>query len=507
MAREEQDDYCSCPYFPSHGYCKHIAAVILYYKAQGQTIDDVLMSATVVPTDDAELLAGDAQDTSAGSRFVDNLGLTPVRYFHGLDENADHGPELELNLEIKEFEGNFGLAEMEFVAWLRVADASVHKFYLVRDITAFLDDYRTESRYYTSGKANFDLSAAAFTPAERALLDLLDNSDTVGIHEMTDDDSRYQRYARLDFASFTRLLPLLPKLSKVVFRPVDESVEYDSVQVEPFQPDAGLVTATVTADDAGYHLWVHNHVTNAVPNGRVLVSKNICYTATIDQFDAYDRLLMRANVLTGAIDADQSLDFAAADVEPLQELLDYLRQIGTVEVPDALGQIAMTPHFDLQRQDRAITLDLSFDYGDTVVQDDAPVAADMPRNYAKEEQAADYLTSLGFTRGVQAWQKDFPDADALYHFFTRELPNLRANGAVTVAANLQDMVQEGAALQTDVQVAENDGLLSVSFSFAGIDADEVDSVLKQLDDNQPYVQKSDGTLYIVDDQLKKVASA
>lgn len=507
LAREEQDDYCSCPYFPDHGYCKHIAAVILYYKAQGQTIDDVLLAATVAPDADAQLLPNDVPGASAGSRFVDNLGLSPVRYFHGLAPDTEHRPELELNLEIKEFAGDFGLVEMEFVAWLRVADASTHNFYLVRDITAFLDDYRTESRYYTSGKASFELSAAAFSPAERALLEILDNSDTVGIHEMTDDDSRYQRYVRLDFASFNRLVPLLPKLTQVVFRPVQDGSEYAAVHVAPFRPDAGLITATVTTDAAGYHLWVQNHVTNAVAGGRVLVNEDTCYLATIDEFDAYDRLLMRPNALTSAIVAGQALDFAPSEGQPLQQLLTYLQQICLVDVPTALQQVAMTPHFDLDRAGASITLALSYDYGGTMVADGGVDAPDVPRNFNQEVQAADYLASLGFTRGSSDWQQDFPDADALYHFFTRELPNLRANGTVTVAPALANMVQDGAALQTNVQVATGDGLLSVAFSFAGIDADEVDAMLKQLEGNQPYVQKADGTLYVVDDELKRVAAA
>jgi superfamily II DNA or RNA helicase len=503
LGMDAEDDECSCPYFPDHGYCKHIAAVVLYFKAQNQSIGDVLDAATA--EEDAQYAAAHPV-ASSGSQLVTELNLPDVEYFHGLTPSNSTGLTLEFNLEVQEFTEDYYNTLLHFVAWVRIADKAVGKFYAVRNIGDFLNAYRMEDDYQTSGKAHFVLNHSAFTAAERTLLEILDTSELVQIHELTNGDSRYLRYVRLVPGTIARLQSVLPEINHFNFQNYREDVTYHELTIAPYTPDNEFITFRVKPKTLGYEFDADAEI-EVVPDEQALIHGNQCALATVPQFDAISRLLLLPNPLTDAHDRGELLEFHASDVNQLRQLLKYCAQIAVIDAPDNLLDIPMTPHFDLTRAGNAADLRLSFEYGDRIIAQDSVFDTKMPRNHAKEEQADAYLYSLGFTSTEAGYHKDFTDAAELYRFFTRELPNMRANGEVTLDPALAALMQDGTALGANVAVDAKDGLLSVAFSFKGIDASDVDAVLAQLDQKQPYVQKADGTLYVVDDELRKVASA
>ncbi len=92
-------------------------------------------------------------------------------------------------------------------------------------------------------------------------------------------------------------------------------------------------------------------------------------------------------------------------------------------------------------------------------------------------------------------------------FFVQELPNLRQNGTVTLDDDLAALWQDSQTLAPKVAVKAADGLLAINFSMNGVSASQVDAMLAQLDVDRPYLQRADGALIPIDDQLRRVSQA
>lgn len=486
---DQAEDDCSCPYFAEHGYCKHVAAVEVYFTAHGESIDEVLgvdSPASAHPSD--------------AKRFIEDLELGDIQYFKGLDDSAQERLRLEVTLVCHPYMDAHYHRTMRFMIKLRIGGPDNNRFLVVRNIQDFFGDYINRDRYATGGKSSFDLAPAAFAPAERELLQTIIDAPTPDQYAMG-YDSTYRQYVVLAAGDFARLKDVWGRLEFLQFQPVASGETYDTLTILPFAPDLGLWEAAVTPDETGYTLKVDWHFETAVETEHFLISGNRC-------IQCESPVLGIMSQIQRALPDAKQLHFAQDEVEALQTFLVQFKLIGTVDAPKTLAPASMTAHFDLDRDADAITLALGFEYdGQVYPASTIATHADMARNHAKEQQARDYLKALGFVHERSGWRKAFGDSAALYRFYVAELPNLKHNGVVTTTPALDAMVVDAADQQPQIKVSQAAGLLSIAFSMAGIKPDEVASVLTQLDQSRPYLTRPDGSLVIVDDQLKATAKA
>ena len=479
LGLDPRDDSCSCPYFPDHGYCKHIAAVQSFYEQHRMPIPELFH---VSP-------ARRAPKPSSGLALATSLGLKPQAYFHGLTETTVEKLALEVTLSAEAYLNDSYSYSQRLFLKVRISQADGKHFYVVRDIQQFMDQYAAQSEFQTGGRAKFALRHDAFTPAEQQLMALLPQMSPVDQYRKGNYDSNYRRYLLLTPGLLTPLGAILQQLAFVQFIPQTRAL-YQQVIVAEFKPELGIFTAKVTPAKTGYQVKFTHHFTNYLRHEQLVIVADHLYQMTPAQVSVVTDLY-------SALDAHATVQFQASELVQLRQLLHYFETIGVVSAPDLPEtDTALTPHFGLKRDDNAIDLTLNF-----MDQENQPVEP----NVDQKIQAQTYLTSLGFEAQAPIWRKDFDDSAVLYRFFTEELPNLKSNGIVTLDAGLQALLQK--PTPTDMTVSVDDGLLSIQFSMAGIDEADVDAMLAQLDVEKPYVTRTDGGIMLVDDQLKKVSQA
>lgn len=586
-----QHDYCECPYFPDHGYCKHIVAVLSLLKTQKRPIerlfssvddhddyetlfeygdylensiefeqelvahptaaahiypdkklyndlrlhpenwdtffdrypDPVSQPATKETTTaylDPDINAGieryfaqyqqPQNRVSSGSLFLQNIDLPEPQYFKPLTNNATEEIPLalEVTLQLLPYSIYWGDSDYRAFISLRVASQQQGKFYKISNLAHFLTTYLAEEDYQTGGKAKFWLKPAVFSEAENQVLTILS-------HGSQPDNQRYQgngndrnQQVLLNTGDLARLIPVLSKIT--YFRYETEYDVYDQIDLTDYQPDNGACSVTVNPTKTGYDFILHDNLDRALPEDDMLIRENHFYQLTRPLYDAFSTFHDSYNQ-TADYDSDPDgyLAFTTKETDSLIQLINYFRQFGTINnLPETLVQPQMTPHFDLSTTGKQLQLQLTYDYDGTLyTKDQLDQATDIQRQFEKEDQAESYLHSLHFTNHNNTWEKDFSDPETLYQFFIAELPNLQANGVTTVTDDLQQLLKSGSEIKSAINVSEDNGLLSVNFSLKGIDEKDVDQMLQQLDVNRPYVARPDGSIMLVENDLKQLNQA
>lgn len=577
-AKDSSRDYCECPYFPDHGYCKHIAAVIKLLKSQGRPLENLFHRATDDQNFAAEMGA-DYLDISAqfealldefpeigrlvytdkqiydqmradpdswgklfdetdlaptslnklrtqyannlvakpkprpektsGQYFLEQLSLPAQQFFTPLEatDSEEHTLRLEVTLVAIPMTDQWGYESItRLCVKLRIATADKGRFYVVNNIERLLQAYKNGATYLTNSKHEFVMTATAFAPAERVLLDfLMANSTGESVERYYGGGG--DKFFALPVYDFPRTLAILAAVPEFKFEPIEQQTLYDNAILVDLQPEAGLFKATITTDQRGYRLAVTSDFDQFINANLIFVRGNVMYQVTRAQFNVIAPIINNYNEILQRRSNTKSLRFPAGSEAELSRFIELFQQIGVIDFPVALAVGKMVPHFDLDRQEQTLVLSLAYDYNGQLIASDDIGAADVTRNLPMEEQAFDYLQSLGLRKVGRYWRKDFADAAALYHFFVAELPNMQQNGVVTMTPALTDLLHDASEIVPQIDVTEEDGLLAVNFSISGIAEDEVDQVLAQLDVSRPYIDRGDGSIVIVDDQLKKVSAA
>ncbi|KIS03605.1 DEAD/DEAH box helicase [Paucilactobacillus wasatchensis] len=524
--RLNQFDDCDCPFFEGNGYCKHVAAVIELLKQQKRPIEE-LFDSGVEPIDDAtdfgktksadtfrffrdrETRMGD----ESGQLFLEDLKLPSRRYFELPSANEVDHLTIEVTLEIAEVYQSISAGHFQnrFFLSLRVADIAEQKFYVVNNINLFLEAYQTETGYKTGGKRIFELRGSVFAKPERELLDYLILAGQEPVVENAEFDKA--KYFLLPTNSVQQVLKKSAELPNFRFHPVMGQPYYHQIEQKKFAPDDGLLLGKIETVADGYNLTIKTNLQLYVEANMLAVNENQIYQLNLPQMKTISQILDRYHAVTDemrryqwrlkeASDASV-LHFPAGSETQLNKFVELFKTVGIMTAPEELFVSDMTPHFDLNKNEDQLELQLSFEYS---TDESAPVR----RNLAKEKQAQRYLLNLDFTsiNNDNHWQKEFVDAEVMYDFIVRELPNLRQNGIVTISDELQNLVNDATELIPNINVAETGGFLTIEFSVAGIGEDEVDGILEQLEDVQrPYIERPDGSILVVDESFKKVSAA
>ncbi len=501
------DDDCDCRTFLNYDYCEHITALILWLKENGTPLEVLFPAPTRQETlfTNPTPLTPVAED-NRGLRFLNQFNFTTPTYFHGPDTATSiEALVLEATITVRSVQANYNYYHAFFIK-LRIGYHDSDRLYTVADIGDFMRKYHYQLEFAsTTGKQHFQLLPEAFNESEQELLEILMRAKTVSNYELAGYAPDAKKLLQVDFRDIPQLTQLIPKLERVKLELGNQT--YPTIETHTFTPDAGILSATVTKTESGYSLTLEDRLTVLINSSAILLSNNQWYTATPDEARQVSEFINQP-AFQSVNELRDPITFKKRDLPPLRDFLHQFAQIGRVSAPSELLEQPMTVHFDLDRVDQTAVLALGFEYdGEVINAADVTSRDETTRNTLQEEQATAYLAALGFTATQSKWVKVFTSGEDLYQFFTRELPNMRENGVVTVSDALAEMLQTGAELSPSIDVSEVGGLLAVNFSFAGIDEGEVDSVLAQLDQNRPYITRGDGSIVMVDDEMKTVSRA
>lgn len=517
------DDFCTCPYFAETGYCKHVAALLILIEQAAPELQKIV--AIDQPTADFNrqymtTTGASKPDFNGGTEFFRGLNLVAKPYYHPLDQTTNGALALEVSLLIGQVVdvNNFNTSHDQLFLKMKVASRQNNKFYVVQNMSQFLQAYQSGSSYQTGGRARLMITRDSFNNADQKLLDCLIAAPQAQVRgRWLDMDKCFA----ISPATTVKVLNLANNLANFTFQPdQDDDEQYDQVELKQFDARQGLVSGRIISDQMGYNFTMHTQfeqTLNEDTDGTFIVDKNIFYQIKAGQLKLIVSIMNSYFAVTSIYPSARvnemqnfkGLHFNKGDEELLNQFVSLFKQIGQIEVPADLIVSEMTPYFDLDVVDDNVELHLGYGYGDQIIDPtDVSPALSVKRNLAKEGQTTDYLTSLGFSyHDTDRWTQPIDDAKSIYEFFSRKLPNLRLNGQVMVSKELQSLVQDVNQFQPAVNVKEVKGYLSVEFSFAGIDEGEVDHILKQLNNNNPYIEKTDGTIILVDEQLGHVSEA
>lgn len=517
FVREEldQDDYCDCPFFEGHGYCKHIAAVIELLKQQHRPLEQLFgdqVDSENQNTTEAFRFYKDRETRMAeesGNLFLENLQL-PARQYFKLPVSETKRLTIEVTLQIAEInQANYEYHD-RFLITLRVGDVEEQKFYIVSDIDRFLAAYENANNYQTGGKRQFELRKESFSTAEQQLLDYLILSGREALSDNIEFDKA--KYFLIPTNSVAHILSLCNVLPLFYFQPDLDGPRYQQIEQKKFAATDRLLLGQIKRGDGGYNLSIQTNFQLYLDLNMLLINQNKLCQLDLSQAKMITEILNRYYAVTNELERYQRLRGKASSVDvlffptgseaQLNQFIELFNHVGVMSAPDELSVSAMTPHFDLSKDKDVLKLQLTFEY----VEQNSQVK----RNLVQEKQARQYLTDLDFYSddNDNHWEKEFLDADVLYDFFVRELPSMRENGVVTVSDQLAEMLQEASDITPAVNVSERDGFLTVDFSFDGIAEKEVDSILAQLENVQrPFIEQPDGSIILLNDSFKKVSTA
>lgn len=74
LAKDSENDFCECPYFPEHGYCKHLAALEILLRQQHRDINGLFVDLDIA---DQLQIKNPENSLSVGFKFESELAKHP----------------------------------------------------------------------------------------------------------------------------------------------------------------------------------------------------------------------------------------------------------------------------------------------------------------------------------------------------------------------------------------------------------------------------------------------
>ncbi|MFD2728898.1 DEAD/DEAH box helicase [Enterococcus camelliae] len=515
-------DVCDCPYFSEKYYCKHIAAVVTVINQNPNYLklaeEAKLAELEIAKIENYEPSALFQQPNSKSSspvvlnstarRFISQLDLPNPNYFQPLKEIDSQFLRVVYELRLKEKTHSYYEDEYSFDLRLRIGVEGQDKSYQIPDIHSFFKSYQNNEVYQTRGKARYLMAPEFFSEDDQKLLDVLID---LAAHDSTPTDYYYSSNNNKGIISFDfkELRAFIQAFQETEWTKLDyfcNQKTYQTIEARQFSPEDSMFKAIVTemGESLSLHIVSDFYLMIDSMAGAIIIRDNIIYFVTNVQLELIGKIV---NVYNQNKSKKDGILFSRTEDRLLQQFLQHFEQIGTVELPEEFEFFDMTPDFALDVQNHTLQLKLGYHYQDKLIasEDKNQLQQVTSRIVEKEQQAQLYVESLGFEYQKGLWEKEFQDASEIYRFFTYEKPNLEKNGQLHLTEELKSKLQEKPELQSNVVVSERHGILSMSFSIEGIDEDEIEYFLKKIDISRPYLEQPDGTLLLLNEDLRKLA--
>ncbi|EHJ52728.1 DEAD/DEAH box helicase [Streptococcus macacae] len=477
FSMEDELVSCPCEMFQKKAYCSHLAAVEYYLKNHPKGKD--LASHLVADEKDSEKRE---EKTSFGSLFLDNL-------------KVNEEETLKYRLSVQGSQSPFS---SEFWWTLKINRLPDERSYVVRDIKSFLTIIKKES-YYQIGKNYYEpLSRLQFDSASQKVIEflwrILPDSDRVNTDYILPNHSRN---LSLPSGFFEEGVTLFNQLYEFSFEGHHQVYHH-------------LVFKELEGSDHFYHFKVLVHqktielIINEKPVNFYYDNQYLLYQDTFYHLNPKQTKLVSAlRSLPIEQDLAKHIYFTFEDHAKLADSLIDFKLLGEVEAPASFNiyDFKVIFAFDLA-DDQKILLDMTFDYGQKRVSDQAEKEAlPFASNFKKEKKIAQLLEVHGFSKGFSSQHSPL-DANEWYLFFTETLPHFSHFGDVLLSPRLREM-RYLEAPKVDVQM--NQGLLDISFDFSTVIEDDIDTALTALFEHKPYFINKSGKLVVFDEEAQKVS--
>lgn len=474
---DDERVFCSCELFRQKKYCQHLAALEYYLKNDPEGKDMALLLEGQL-NEEMEV----ATLFSRGAEFLDQVLLAKPQ-------------EARFSLSAQGHEDDYS---GQFFWTLKISRLPDERAYIVKDIRAFLDTVRKSSSYQI-GKSYYEpLIFQAFDhPSQDLILFLwgLYNKD-LDAEFLFPNQGRHLFFPQSLFEEGVSLLSNLEH-----FRLEYGMYDYDQLYIQDLHPEAGIFHFLLKEEKEFFELQIREERYKVLYQGAYLFYKGGIYACSMDE----RKLIALIAELDFNSQRQKVLQFDRADQARLAASLLAFREIGPVQAPTSLSIHDFQARIELDlAQDQSIELTLHFEFGQKLVAsfedlESLPFAWD----YAHQEAIFQALQEAGFLPDFVTSRPPLK-LEETYHFFHELLPHWRTLAKVELSPDLQALAQPAALA---MNVDNEGGLLSIGFSFEGIDQKEIDQALEALFQNENYYVSKTGQLLIFDEESKKISSA
>ncbi|MFD2729754.1 SNF2 helicase associated domain-containing protein [Enterococcus camelliae] len=491
-ATAKEEDFCQCPYWEEHHYCKHTVAVELYLRQQGKT-RQLPKTDTVVP-----------HTFSPVDLFTNGVKKMGER------TNSQSVPMLGIEISLESLPTNPYHDDMDVLGIALKIGLKEERKYVVKNIYKFLQVVSEGKKYLANKKHSFLLVQEAFDHATLSLLKTLQaiaqTQQLLGQMGIQVKGKLDKKYLLLPVENATKLITIF---QTVPFQFTGNGFQQTSIaileQETPLQFSVQRQEEHLLLDVSDAFEKVFRFYQLALKNAHLyrLSDQQLANYSTIEQ------LIKRlpSPQITYSDEHFSSL---------FRQVLPVLRTIGQVkvadEVADLITEAPLVVTFYLRKKRGMIDAKVHFQYGDWVFATN-PAESVVPahqqqilRDLETEQAVATLLGTLGFQKEETSWQRPIPTGEALYRFFRADIPALQQFGSVKIGQKLRELYLDEQFLQADVLVDEESSWLSIRFDVTGIKEHEIDAMLHSLmQHDQFYTLESGQVVSLETEALQKTA--
>ena len=474
---KDEDIFCPCDLFRQKKYCQHLAALEYYLKKdpEGKVIQEAI-EGQIMEVEEVDSLF------SQGAHFLDQV--------------LDKGPaEVRFSLsalgQVDDYSGHF--------FWtLKISRLPDLRSYVVKDIRAFLDSV-AKAAPYQIGKNYFEpLYFEAFDPASKDLLQYLWGFYSKDLQS----DLLFPNQGRHLFfpqSLFEEGVTLLNHLS--VFRLEYGMYDFDQLYFQDIHPEAGLFHFKVKEEGTHFQLSIKEEGYKSLYGGAYLFYKGQVYATS-----RTERVLIG---LIAQLEIDSQrrkvLQFDKKDQARLAASLLDFQEIGKVDAPRSLRihDFQALLSLDLVEEEQ-LEAKLVFEFSKKQVASlEELEALDFAWDYSHQEALFAALQDAGFLADFQS-KRPALKKEEIYPFFHEILPQWRSLAKIEVGPALAALDQ---TLPLALDIQTQGGLLSIGFSFEGLDQVEIDQAVTALFEQENYYLTPKGKLVIFDEESKNISQA
>ncbi|MGX7195737.1 DEAD/DEAH box helicase [Enterococcus olivae] len=484
-ASAKEEDYCQCPYWEEHHYCKHTVAVELYLRKEGKTRmlskseapKKEVFSPSVMFSNGFHRLAMEANEQVVPLAIECQLESLPTNpYRHELDV-------LGISLKIGERTG---------------------RSYVVKNIYKFLQVYEEEKKFLVNKQNSFHLNPKAFDEATNAFLERLSHlaqtqqlSGQSGIQVKGKLDKKYLLLPVESARSFVEEMLQFPFLLQT---------ETEKIRTLRFAEETKPLRFSLARAADQFELKVLKDFDQVYKYyGWGIVDQQIYFlnTKELEIYLTMQQLLKRLEIPVIAYPKNElSVLF--------KQVLPLLRKIGQVQISEEVYQYisdeALRVIFYLKRRQGNIDLRVDYVYGEVVYSTDDKHQRipdghpEILRDYKQEQRVELLVQTLNFLKTTTGWKKPIPTGEDLYRFFNLELSYMRQLGEIRMGKKLRELYLDGRKFQPQIEVSQSGSWLDVSFDISGIQTNEIDAVLQSLMRNERFHALENGQVLSLDSE-------
>ncbi|WP_165005403.1 MULTISPECIES: DEAD/DEAH box helicase [unclassified Enterococcus] len=484
-------DFCQCPYWEEHHYCKHTVAVELYLRSKNVS--------RIMKNDQPALEP--VKKSSEGEILTKGFSRLQVQ------SSPQAIQPLVIEYQVETIETNHYHPELSILAvYFRIGYLETpKKTYIVKNIVEFLQAY-TENEVYTVNKQyQFRLDRRAFQSEDQEILmNLAGCAQTqllLGANGLQVKGKLDKRYLLLPVEQAQTLLSQMNQTTRLQVH-INEQT-YQGIQ---FSEKEKPLLFEITKQADRYLLQATNDFELFLTHYQWGMIHGTFYHMTKHQQAVY----LTWKQLMRRFEAPE-VSFDKAELSSLfKEIVPLLSEIGEVSIDDEVNaEVSDVPVefvFFFRKSKGKIQARINFVYGEVTYSTDSrheiipENSSEVLRDKAQEKRVLELFRMYRYQKNETGYERDLPSGEELYAFFRTELSVFRQFGEVRIGKKLRELYLDAQKHQPQLEVAETGSWLDIRFDVTGIEEQEIDQVLRSLLRNDAFYTLENGQVLSFDSE-------